>query len=401
MILICRQHKTRHALLICVVSALLLPQICAAQSFYTEGPDGVVTPVYNQDPSTASPNWWSVLCYRRGTQRGVKRNQWGSISGKSPSEVMARWKSEQRDEEAAERGSSYRSALTSFNCLGPVAVFLRRSVTEETSTMSFGSSAIVSQATAVVDRWRDQVQDAVLTALKEAEETPFDGVGSVLSEYKDQLTAAQQRARVLQGLLDHAAFGGDLDAAKIQQASNDLEESVVWLNRETPQLRSWTADQRARNRRTEEARQRAQGILEQNARTQDAIQRGGDQLRNTVSGYLDEKQREADAQDRRERARERQEARAREEAAAEAAAEQRGENQARHLEQSDEAHDEALIHRRAAEAQAYADSTQRAEEAEAEERSREYQGSTERPDTASATPRAKQAKRPTRSHHPR
>lgn len=112
------------ALLLAMLAVCAIGAPLRAQSYYVLQSDGSVTPVYNQDPSSVSPNWWSVKCYRRGTQRGVKANEWGSLDGDSPADAMRQWRKAQHDEEVGDHYSSTRSRLTYFNCLGPIAVFL-------------------------------------------------------------------------------------------------------------------------------------------------------------------------------------------------------------------------------------------------------------------------------------
>lgn len=167
--------------------------------------------VENADPNEIKVTEWQVWLFRNGKSTADKKNRWGLHSGKTAAEVMTNLKKAQKLELDCNamfgRGRVPDEVLTYFNPVGPIAVVERASAAQE----RMDKQRLIPKET-----W-DKMQNAFTRAQEyykgyqnisdilsrePGTQTPFDNVGNVFFEYRDNLLDAMDRVTALRVALD-------------------------------------------------------------------------------------------------------------------------------------------------------------------------------------------------------
>ena len=183
------------------------------------------------DPNEMKVVEWQVWLYKAGQSTSDKRNHWGTISSKTAAGVMAKLKKEQdfelRYNAWAGKGRVPDEVMTNFNPVGPIAIVER---TSEAQTRKDAQRLIPK------DTW-DRMQSTFerakeyyegyqnigeILAKEPKTQTPFDNVGSVLREYRDNLQDAMEKVAQLRQILENTTT----------PALNDLSRRLDELTRQ-------------------------------------------------------------------------------------------------------------------------------------------------------------------------
>lgn len=219
--------------IVCLILTLVVQRDALAQedisTFYVfDGKN--LTKVERGDPNEIKVVEWQVWLYKARQSTANKRNHWGTLSSKTAAGVMAKLKKEQdfelRYNAWAGKGRVPDEVLTNFNPVGPIAIVERRSEAQARKD---------AQRLIPKDTW-DRVQGAFerareyydgyqniaeILSKQPKTQTPFDNVGNVLREYRDNLQDAMDKVAQLRQMLDETTT----------PALNDIFRSLDELTR--------------------------------------------------------------------------------------------------------------------------------------------------------------------------
>lgn len=170
-----------------------------------------LTKIEDKDADQVKVTEWQVWLYEAGQSTADQKKRWGVISGKTAAGVMAQLKKAQSFELTfngsfgGERVPD--KVYTHFNPLGPIAILGKASPAKGRQDQQ----PLISKET-----W-DKIQDVVGRAQEYHEayqnisdilsrepktQTPFDNVGSVLREYRDNLQDMMEKVTNLRRLIE-------------------------------------------------------------------------------------------------------------------------------------------------------------------------------------------------------
>ncbi len=228
------RNRSKTTAIVCLLFILFLQTAARAQqdinTFYVfDGKN--LTKVERGDPNEIKVVEWQVWLYKAGKSTTDKRNHWGTISSRTAAGVMAKLKNEQdfelRYNAWAGRGRVPDEVLTNFNPVGPIAIVERTSQAQT----SKDAQRLIPKETwdrmqSTFERageYYEGYQNIAEILSKEPKtQTPFDNVGNVLREYRDNLQDAMAKVAQLRQMLEETT----------SPALNDLYRSLDELTRQ-------------------------------------------------------------------------------------------------------------------------------------------------------------------------
>jgi hypothetical protein len=211
---------------------LLTPCYSFAQNpFYIQKGNGI-TKIENTNPSQIKAKEWQVRLYKKGVTK-TGNSYWGTIKGKTASEVMIKLKSNQdfelRFNTFIGKGNVQDDVFTNFNPLGPIAIIDESLIEKSPNKDSFEKLTELTGMAKEHFSTYSEVKNKLDVILKGKPTNAFDNVGYVFREYTSNLKDAFLQINSLRKLLENnISVSMDKINKEIEGINNKLEATNIY-----------------------------------------------------------------------------------------------------------------------------------------------------------------------------